>query len=64
MGVNHCAESYPSVVSQGYAHGACTDAEIKDELNPSEYVANVQLPPVPQLVVHTFNYRARGRSRG
>ena len=48
MGVNHRAESYPSVISQGYAHGACTDAEIKDELNPSEYVANVPLPPAPQ----------------
>ena len=47
MEVNQHAEKYPTIISQAYAHGACTNAEIKNEVNPSEYVANEPLPPVP-----------------
>ena len=43
MEVNHCAENYPTIISQAYGGGACTKVEIEEEVNPSEYAANEPL---------------------
>ena len=57
MEVNHRAENYPNITIQVCGHSVYTTAEIKEEVNPSKYVANEPLPPVPpqlqSLLSHT-----------